>query len=89
MGEESYSSIAESSSEDSGKSPSHNDVLNDILSWDSYRDFMSFCKNFGIQFRDRAKTKGFLDSARVQNGLPTINLDNETGCVDLVKALYC
>ena len=71
MGEDPHSSVAESGSGDFRKSLSHNDLLNDILCWDSYREFMSFCKNIGIQLRDCEEAKGFLDTARAQHGLPT------------------
>ena len=73
----------------SGDSVSHNPILDDILKWDTYDDFMSFCSKIGIMISDRSEAKRLLDFMRSRHSLPVSNLDFDNDCVELLWALHC
>ena len=60
---------------------------NNILTWDSYDDFSSFCSKIGILFNDNAAAKHLFDHVRAQQHLPVINLDHSIACVEHLHAL--
>ena len=50
---------------------------------------MAFCSKIGISISDTSEAKRLLDTVRAQHGLPISNLDVDTGCVELLRALHC
>ena len=64
-------------------------IVDGILRWDTYNEFMEFCSKIGIMFNDISDAKRFLDIIRAQQCLLASNLDLENDCVELLRALHC
>ena len=60
---------------------------NNILLWNSYDDFASFCSKIEIVFNDISEAKLFLDNVRAQHQMPKINLEHSNTCVEHLHAL--
>lgn len=72
-----------------GESSPHDPILNGILSWDTYDEFMAFCSKIGIVVDDTRDAKCLLNLIKAQYNLPASDLDEENACVDLLHALHC
>ena len=84
---DSLDSPLSAASHDSVCSNDKDELNNSIFSWDSYDSFVKFCGKIGINLHDMEEANKFLNTIRIQQSLPPVNLEAHGNLVELLGTL--